>query len=362
MKTVLYDLHLKLGAKMTEFSGWEMPVQYAGIVPEHLQVRQRAGVFDTCHMGVFTAKGEEVGEWLDAVLTSNPSSLKDFRCRYGFLLSPDGGVLDDVIAFKRSENDYFIVVNAGTLQDDFDHMKSTLGGRNIEFKNISDTTGKIDLQGPASFEVLERVTGKDFSDLKYFGFRDDSDWTISRTGYTGELGVEIYLPAEKAGELFERLVEDPEVEPAGLGARDTLRLECGLPLYGHELSEDLSPLAFAEGRFLRWDCDYIGRAVLERQKAAGGPPEVIVGLKTESRSAPRAGESVLVEGAKAGVVTSGSFAPSLGYSIAFAKMDKDSLETLKKAGAEIDKGRRKLPAAFEEAPFYKGGSARKKLG
>ncbi len=357
MKTVLHGEHLRLGARAIEFSGWDMPVHYPeGILAEHHQTRTQAALFDTCHMGEFLIEGPGAPAFLDGMITSGPSDLPLGRCRYGLMLNEKGGVVDDCIAYRRGPERYLLVVNAGTRIGDFAHLKSHLVP-DVRLEDASDRTGKLDLQGPESLDALDRALGINARALPYFGFLERQDWIVSRTGYTGERGVELYLPVEQTVGVWRRLLEDAAVKPAGLGARDTLRTECGLSLYGHELAADVPVSACGVDRFLRSKAGFLGKKALERERAAGGPALKAAGLMSDSKSAPRAGEIVLLNGEPVGQITSGCLSPCLERGIALARL-RAGLEG--KIGLElaVDKGRRALPVRIAELPFYKQGTAR----
>ena len=355
-KTPLAAWHEAHGAKMAPFAGWWMPIQYEGILVEHRHTRTQASVFDICHMGEFTVKGKGAKDALLHAFSHSLATLKEGRCRYGFILNEEGGVLDDCIVYNMGEDDYFIVVNAACIDRDFKTLCERMPA-GVACQDLSSQIGKIDLQGPKSCEVLERFLGQNLHDLGYFAFRE-TEWNgkrllVSRTGYTGELGYELYIEAASAQALWEALLEDERVKPAGLGARDTLRMEAGLPLYGDELDEKHTPVEAGMGRMMKNECDYVGKKGLEQVR------EVLLGLELEGRRAARHGDRLCLEsGEEVGVVTSGTFAPSLGKSIAFAWC---------RAGQEgaasfvIDNGRAKLKARKVETPFYKDGTARVKL-
>lgn len=357
LRTPLYEEHHKLGARMVEFGGWEMPVQYRGILPEHEHTRKKAALFDICHMGEFRISGTGAGAFLDRMLTSLPSALEPGQCRYGLMLNAEGGVIDDTIVYGLGPEKFMLVVNAGTRDKDFAHLNSALP-EGVQLENISDQTAKLDLQGPESFDVLDDIFGSDLGlrELRYFRFAEKGPGLMSRTGYTGELGVEIYFAVEQCVSLWQTLLKHPAVEAAGLGARDTIRLECGLPLYGHELDEEHSALSSGVERFIRWESDFVGRAALEKQKA-DGVCEKMIGLKGESRSSPRAGEALFSDGQKVGTITSGSLGPSLGVAVAMARVRSDA------DGPDfyVEKGKRQLAMRKTEWPFYRQGTARKKL-
>lgn len=354
--TPLTAWHQARGAKMAPFAGWLMPIQYEGILAEHEHTRHHAGLFDICHMGEFLIEGEGADAALSRAVSHNLATLKEGKCRYGFILNERGGVMDDCIVYRFGADSFMIVVNAACIESDFAALRERLP-ETVSLKDVSDETGKIDLQGPESLAALESVLGEDFHDLGYFGFVR-TQWQgapllVSRTGYTGELGFELYLPADKVAAFWEALLADARVKPAGLGARDTLRLESGLPLYGHELDEEHNPAEAGMGRMLTSEADYVGKAGAQTIR------EKLLALVIEGRRAARGGDVLaLPDGTPVGRVTSGSFAPSLGCVIAFAWADAAH------AGAEayvVKASRAELPARVTEPPFYKDGTARMKL-
>ncbi|MBG0776523.1 MAG: glycine cleavage system aminomethyltransferase GcvT [Desulfovibrionaceae bacterium] len=361
-KTPLHSWHLAQGAKTAPFAGWDMPIQYAGILAEHKHTREAASLFDICHMGEFLVRGKDARAALSRIVTHNLDTLAPLKCRYGFLLNPEGGVLDDLIVYRLAEEEYMLVVNGACTASDFAWIADHLQGE-AAMENVSDVTAKIDLQGPKSLDALDatlgKVLGRSFRDLKYFNFLrlsfEGAPLIVSRTGYTGELGYELYVAAAKAVELWELVVADARVEPAGLGARDTLRLEMGLPLYGQDLDTAHTPAEAGYEPLLSSPADYVGkgadRAVRER----------LVALTVEGRRSPRHGDAVLAAGGSGesvGVVTSGSFAPSLGHAVALAYVRADASE----AASFLVKGARaELGAVRADLPFYKEGTARIKL-
>lgn len=354
--TPLTDWHKEHGAKMAPFAGWDMPIQYAGIIQEHEHTRKGASIFDICHMGEFIVSGPGATEALSKALTTNLATLKTGRCRYGFLLNEQGGILDDLITYRLQEEKYLLVVNASCIDLDYQTLLQRFPS-GVELKNISEQVGKIDLQGPASLEVLSAALPSDWKSVPYFGFIEttfDGEKTlISRTGYTGELGYEIYLPSGKTLKMWELLLSNPLVKPAGLGARDTLRLEAGLPLNGQDLDPQHNPAELGYSSMLTSEADYVGKA------GAFEVRQVLTALTIPGRRSARHGHKVLLpDGTEAGVVTSGSFAPSLGYAIAFAYIDKAY------AGKDkylIQADRTQLEGSRVDLPFYKEGTARKKL-
>ena len=285
--TPLTAWHQARGAKMAPFAGWLMPIQYEGILAEHEHTRHHAGLFDICHMGEFLIEGEGADAALSRAVSHNLATLKEGKCRYGFILNERGGVMDDCIVYRFGADSFMIVVNAACIESDFAALRERLP-ETVSLKDVSDETGKIDLQGPESLAVLESVLGEDFHDLGYFGFVR-TQWQgapllVSRTGYTSELGFELYLPADKVAAFWEALLADARVKPAGLGARDTLRLESGLPLYGHELDEDHNPAEAGMGRMLTSEADYVGKAGAQTIR------EKLLALVIEGRRAARGGD------------------------------------------------------------------------
>ncbi|TIH19775.1 glycine cleavage system aminomethyltransferase GcvT [Marinifilum sp. JC120] len=346
--TPLTEWHRENGAKLVPFAGFEMPVQYKGIIVEHKHTRENVGIFDISHMGEFKLTGKGAKDGLNKLVTQNLDTLAPGKCRYGFLPNEKGGVLDDLIIYCLAEDSYMLVVNGSCEDGDFNWIDSRLP-EGLNFENISYETAKIDLQGPLALDVLESVFGRDFKHLKYFNFEetefDGYKLIISRTGYTGELGYEFYLPADKAVSLWEKLVADEKVEPIGLGARDTLRLECGYPLYGQDLDTEHNP---REG----------GYSFLLSADAYTDVKEILIPLTIEGRRSARHDDIVMLDGKEVGKVTSGSFSPTLGYSIALAYVAKDAAEA---ENFTIKGARKDLEAKKSELPFYKEGTARKKL-
>jgi len=342
---------------MGEFGGWDMPIQYAGILQEHEHTRKHASIFDICHMGEFELYGKTAQDDLEKLLTCNIRSLKIGQVRYGFMLNEQGGTIDDLTCYRMDEDRYMLVVNAGTAEKDAEWIKSQISSTTI-FVDVSDDTAKLDIQGPESRDVLEDVFGCTLPDLGYFRFKEfqalEAGSVLSRTGYTGEFGYEIYLPAEHAIQLWNKLLEHELCEPAGLGARDTLRLEMGYPLYGHELNDIRTPVETSRGMFIDLQKSFIGKAqvtsALEQVKT------VLVGLQFESKRAAREHDKVFSGGIEVGEVTSGSLAPSLGRAVAMAFVKADIADVGNQLDVEI-RGKC-FDAEIVELPFYKNGSAR----
>lgn len=353
LTTPLTQWHKEHGAKMAPFAGWDMPIQYTGIIAEHQHTRTKASIFDICHMGEFSLRGKGAAKALGEAVTHDLSTLKPGRCRYGFLLNEQGNVLDDLIIYCHSDEHYMLVVNGARTEIDFQTLKNRLPD-SLDFEDLSSVTAKIDLQGPESFNVLKNVIpAQGFVDLPYFGFKTaqfhDAPILVSRTGYTGELGFEIYMPWESALSVWNALLQDPLVKPAGLGARDTLRLEVGLPLYGHELDDRHTPTEAGLGGMLKSESMYVGKLHVQEVR------EELIPLAFENRRSARNQDKVFCNGEEVGYVTSGSFGPSLGYAVALAYVKKDVANnmnfTVKGVAAE-------LPAVRTQLPFYKEGTAR----
>ncbi len=359
MKTPLYNEHILLGARMAPFGGWDMPIQYEGILAEHQQTRSACSLFDICHMGEFLLMGKDAAGDLERMLTQRISTLAVGQCRYGYLLNEDSCVLDDLTCYRLGEDRYYLVVNAATTGRDAAWIRERISPDTL-FEDVSEITAKLDVQGPSSRAGLERVAGCVLPDLKYFHAAQvkllGTECLVSRTGYTGEWGYELYFPATEAVRFWKALVADEGIRPAGLGARDTLRLEMGYPLYGHELFEDRSPLGASHGLFVDFTKTFIGREALLREKDAGSRKH-LVGLRLETKSAARADDVVRLVDAPVGYVTSGSLAPSLGVAVALAYVDAE-VSTPKQELTIETRGRR-LAAEVVELPFYREGTARK---
>ncbi len=356
-KTPLHAQHQQLGARMGEFGGWDMPIQYAGILDEHEHTRNHASVFDICHMGEFELYGKTALQDLENLLSCNIRSMKIGQVRYGFMLNESGGVMDDLTSYRLDQERYMLVVNAGTAEKDAGWILEHLSADTV-LVDISAETAKLDVQGPEARDVLEEVFGCTLPELGYFRFREfqamEASTIISRTGYTGELGYEIYLPNADAVRLWEKLVAHPYCEPGGLGARDTLRLEMGYALYGHELSEERSPAEMSRGMFIDRSKDFIGKERVMQDLEI--PQNLLVGLKFASRRAAREGDKVFFADREIGAVTSGSLAPSLGTAVAMAYVKSDFASLGNTLDVEI-RGKR-FPAEIVELPFYKEGTAR----
>lgn len=350
LKTPFYNTHVSLGAKIAPFGGWLMPIQYEGILAEHAHTRSAVSVFDICHMGEFMLEADPVLSGFNRIVTQNIISMPQGSCRYGFMLNEQGGVLDDLVVYRINQTNWMLVVNAATTPADYEHLKKNLSGQFI-LQNVSDKTGKLDVQGPQSLEVLKGIFGDGLAKLNYYNFSEftfqNQRCLISRTGYTGELGYEIYISTDYVIKLWEVLLKDSRVKPAGLGCRDTLRLEMGYPLYGHELDTEHTPLSAGLIKFVDLTKDFIGKdALLKEQKT--GPREHLICFQAPSRRAPRHGFAIFSGDQRVGIVTSGSFSPSLSVGIGMGYVTGnyavgDEL-VVKDAGVEI-------PVKIVKRPF-----------
>ena len=357
--TPLFNEHLKLKARMVPFAGWNMPVQYAGIIAEHTHTRTQVSLFDICHMGEFYIKGEPEGSGLARIFSFPIRDMSVGKCRYGPMLNERGGIKDDLIVYRLSSDEWMIVVNSATVEKDAAHIKGNLA-KNTVFEDRSDKTAKLDLQGPLAPDVVTALIHTDVTRLKYYTFGHfdilGERNIISRTGYTGEAGYELYVSAEKAVSLWDHILGDERVRPAGLGARDTLRLEMGYSLYGQDVTEDTTPLEGGLQRFVDFSKDFIGKSALVKQKAEG-VQKLLVAFKSDSRRAPRHDDSIFNNGKEIGKVTSGSFSPTLLCGIGLGYVDADYADT----GREltVKHGPAEMKVKIAERPFYKHGSARK---
>lgn len=358
IKTALYEEHMALKAKMAPFGGFDMPIQYSGIIKEHEATRKGVTIFDTCHMGEFEIEGTSSVSDLEKILSCPISDMEIGQCRYGFICNENGGVIDDQITYRLEENKFFIVVNAGTQNYDFEWFKNHLS-ENTQIINLSEKLAKLDIQGPESVKLTEKMLDETITDLKFYRFKKNSykgnEIIVSRTGYTGEIGFEVYLPVEKAADFWKEAISLGAI-PAGLGCRDTLRLEMGFPLYGHELDEKRNPAESGFNRAIGKDKEFIGSdIVLDENKAT----MKLCGLILEGRQSAREKNSIWKneDGEEIGIVTSGSFSPSLQKAIAFAYIKKEFANTGNTVF--VFNGRKALKANITEIPFYKDGTCRK---
>jgi len=358
LATPLIEEHRSLRARLRPFGGWMMPIQYSGIIEEHLWTRKHAGLFDICHMGEFLIEADLSKSNLESLVTFDLNGMNVSSCRYGFMLNDEGGIVDDLLVYRISDTRWMAVVNAATTAGDESHMRKYLTGF-TRFENVSASLGKLDLQGPEAGLVLEAwLAGSDIGKLRYYNFDHftilGEKIIISRTGYTGELGYELYMPNQKIALLWKKILEDDRIRPIGLGARDTLRLEMGYSLYGQDIDAKTSPLEAGLERFIDWNKDFIGKAALLKQKKEGLSRRMIYFI-ANSRRSPRHNYQIFYEAQDAGMVTSGSFSPSLGCGIGMGYV---SSEIAPGGQILLREGAVSISAKVVDKPFYKNGSAK----
>ncbi|MGD9569746.1 MAG: glycine cleavage system aminomethyltransferase GcvT [Sedimentibacter sp.] len=358
MKTTpLYEKHVELKGKIIDFGGWALPVEYSGILLEHEAVRTAAGLFDVSHMGEITVKGEEAEKFLQFIVTNDISVLKNNQIAYSAMCYPDGGIVDDLLVYKYSNTDYLLVVNASNTDKDFEWIEGHVFS-GVEVKNVSSDYAQLAIQGPQAQNILQKLVKENLDEIEFYHFKDNVNVgginaLVSRTGYTGEDGFEIYLASADGSKLWNMLLEtgkDEKLIPAGLGARDTLRFEATLPLYGHEIDKDITPLEAGLGFFVKLAKDeFIGKDTLAAQKSEGLKRKVI-GFEMIDRGIPRSHYEVYADGKKIGYVTTGSFSPTLKKNIGLALIDAE----YSKEGTEIEISVRNknLKAKVIKKPFY----------
>jgi aminomethyltransferase len=362
LRTPLYDRHLALGARMVDFGGWDMPLQYSGMREEHTAVRQRAGLFDVSHMGEVRIIGPGAEATVQRLVTNDVSRLSRMQSLYSVMCNDTGGIVDDVIVTHGHADNHFIVtVNASTRPTDVAWMEAHCGAQTT-LNDVSDQLALIALQGPLAQTILQPLSDADLSALHPFhiaghsvaGISDSMVNIVSRTGYTGEDGFELYIDSTRAGRLWDALLDagrDHGLIPCGLGARDTLRLEAGLRLYGQDMDQSVDPFSAGLGWTVKLDKgDFVGAAALRRIREQG-PPRTTVGLQLEPRSIARHGMAVLADGRRVGEVTSGTVSFSLGCSIATALVDRAAVAG--RESLDVDIRGRVTPATVVRLPFYR---------
>ncbi len=326
-KTCLHDRHVELGAKMSPFAGFDMPIQYSGIIDEHKAVREHVGMFDVSHMGEVFVSGKDAERFVNHIFTNDVRGMADGKVLYGMMLYPDGGTVDDLLVYKEyAPEHYLLVINAANIDKDFAWMQENAAGYDVVLENASEAWGQIAVQGPEAEKAVVEVLGfADAAGLGFYEFKDECvdgrRVILSRTGYTGEDGFEVYASPELTVKFWDRLLS-AGVKPCALGCRDTLRFEAGLPLYGDELSAEISPVMAGLGMFCKLDKEeFIGKEALLAQKAEGVKSRII-GIELSDNAVPRAGYPVeTAEGVQVGVVTTGYHSISLDKSICFALVD-----------------------------------------
>jgi len=364
MRTPLYDEHMKLGAKMVEFAGWELPVLYTGVIDEHRAVRNAAGLFDVSHMGEIEIRGSQATECVQHLTTNDVRKLTCGQAQYSLLCREDGGVIDDVIVYRFSPERYIIVVNAVNSEKDFAWVGSRARG-DVEIRDVSADWAMVAFQGPAAAGVLAELTDFNLSSIEHYHFREAKvagrATTIARTGYTGEDGFEIFIAPSDAPALWQSIIESGRplgVLPAGLGARDTLRLEMRYSLYGHEITEETNPLEAGLGWVvkLKNEEDFIGKNAIRRIKELG-PTRALVGFRMAEAGIPRQGYPIVIDGKIVGHVTSGTMSPSLECAIGIGYVPAQYSDIGQEICIDIRGRARK--AVVVETPFYRKAKATK---
>ena len=363
-RTRLYDVYSKYdGVKIVDFHGWEMPLQFKkGIIYEHNAVRNKAGLFDVSHMGEFLLQGEKAEEFLDWLVTNNVKDMNDYSCIYSPMCNPKGGVIDDLLIYKYNNQKYMLVVNGSNIKKDFnwiscenDFIKNNQG---LKILNNSDSISMIAVQGPKAQSILQKIIDFDLSTLSSFCFKNKvslngTNLLISRTGYTGEDGFELYIDSNNVSKVWEQIINSEDIEPCGLGARDTLRLEAKLMLYGNDLNDTISPLESGLKYFVDMNkTDFCGKSVLEDQIKTG-IRRIIRGIEMVDKGVPRHGYKVLFNGNEIGEVTSGGKSPTLNKFIALVLIKRGIVKT----GSQIDVliNNKLKKAKIIKTPFYRRG-------
>lgn len=324
-KTCLYDKHVAMGALMSPFAGFDMPIQYSSIIDEHNTVRTDCGVFDVSHMGEAIVTGPDAERYVNHIFTNDVSTIKVGQVLYGMMLYPDGGTVDDLLVYKMGAEEFFLVINASNTDKDVAWMKENTEDFNVKVEDVSERYGQLAVQGPNAEKVVEEVLGLECKELVFYTSKkinvNGEDIIVSRTGYTGEDGFEIYCNPQLIIEYWDKLIESGRCKPCGLGCRDTLRFEVGLPLYGNELSNEISPVMAGLSMFCKLDKDeFIGKDTIAEQKA-NGVSRKVVGIELEGQAVPRHGYNVLCNGETVGTVTTGYQSISTHKSVCMALVD-----------------------------------------
>jgi aminomethyltransferase len=362
MKSIpLRQKHANLGASFTDFGGWEMPVRYSSDLAEHEAVRTKAGLFDISHMGEIFIEGKDAASFLDYALVGAASEITVGRAKYSLICNEAGGILDDLIVYRLGETSYLVVANASNKDVVFGAFQKRVTGFDTEVRDESDSCVLLAIQGPRSVEILGEITSAPLSDLKYYAISEakiaDVDCLLARTGYTGEDGFEIYIPVAASEKVFDALMAAGskfDLMPTGLACRDTLRLEAGMPLYGHEMNEDVNPYQAGFGKVVRLDKpgDFVGKAALTKLSESK-PSKVLVGLTGEGKRAARADYEIFSggSGSSVGVITSGALSPTLGFPVAMGYLSSGVAAVGSKVSVDV-RGTR-LEFEVVKLPFYK---------
>ena len=354
--TPLFNEYARHDGRVVDFHGWELPLHFKGIIAEHHHVREKAGVFDCSHMGEFLIRGRSGIKALDRLLIGDMSAVRPGKCRYSAILNENAGIIDDCVALKLSDEELLLTTNAGPLEQ----VATLLDAQAPGVRNISDQTAKIDVQGPKAPAALRAMGLVGIEKLTFWtGMRlvwNEEDLIVTRAGYTGELGYELYMSHEAAPLVWRALMALPETMPCGLGARDTLRTEMGYPLSGQDVDETRTPLEAGMGRFIAWETSFPGKACLEAQRAAGDH-RTLVALRSQDRRAPRHGYALYHEGTVIGEVTSGVFGPSVGCGVGLGYVPV----ALARPGMTLQAGPRNMNVRIETPPIYKQASGRNRV-
>lgn len=364
-RTPLTAVHERLGAKLTGFAGWLMPLRYGSETAEHLAVRTAAGMFDLSHMGEITVAGPDAAAALDFALVGQPSALAPGRARYTMICAPDGGIIDDLIVYRQAGEDFLVVANASNTAAVYQALGERVAGRDAEVTDRTEQYALIAIQGPRAAAILAPLTSANLAEVRYYASYEATvaghEILLARTGYTGEDGFELFSRPDDAEAIWDALTEAGAANgliPAGLAARDTLRLEAAMPLYGNELGPHITPFDAGLGRVVKLDKpgDFVGRDALAR-RAEAAPERVLVGLTGRSRRIPRHGYDVLWDGSPSGTVTSGAPSPTLGKPIAMAYVEAGVAEAAGSAGGAdriaVDIRGSAEPADLVQLPFYR---------
>ena len=348
-KTCLYDKHVALGALISPFGGFDMPIQYTNIIDEHQAVRQHCGVFDVSHMGEVLVSGKDAERYVNHVFTNDVRNIPNGKILYGMMCYEDGGVVDDLLVYKMADDKFFLVINAANIDKDWAWIQQQSKGFDITLDHQSDQYGELAIQGPDAEQVMEQVLGVPCKELVFYTFKTIDDIMVSRTGYTGEDGFEIYAAPDAIRTYWDQLMA-ANIKPCGLGCRDTLRFEVGLPLYGDELSESITPIMAGLGIFVKLDKEeFIGKDALARQKAEGAPKK-LVGIELHDKAIPRHGYAVIKDGNIIGEVTTGYHSISTDKSVCMALIDSAyaALDT----DVEIQIRKKTFPGTVCKKRFY----------
>ena len=348
-RTCLYDKHVALGALISPFGGFDMPIQYSNITDEHQAVRQHCGVFDVSHMGEVLVSGTDAERYVNHIFTNNVEGLAVGKILYGMMCYENGGVVDDLLVYKMADDRFFLVINAANIDKDWAWIQLQAEGFNVILDNQSDYYGQLAVQGPEAERIMEEILNLPCSELTFYTFKTMGDVIVSRTGYTGEDGFEIYATPDYINQCWDKLMA-AGVTPCGLGCRDTLRFEVGLPLYGDELSAEITPVMAGLGMFVKLDKEeFVGRDALAKQKAEG-VAQKLVGIELQDKAIPRHGYTVMKDGQPIGTVTTGYHTISTDKSVCMALIDSQYAPL----GTELEVQIRKkvFPGTVVKKRFY----------